>query len=83
MAARKPGPTGPRTPTGKQRSKINALKHGIFAEAVILEGESREDFELLHGELADTLQPVGTLEQILVEKLAVTSWRYRRFRFFP
>jgi hypothetical protein len=79
LTARRQGPTGPRTPAGKQRSRLNALKHGLFAEAVILEGESREDFELLHCQLAETLQPVGSLEQMLVEKLAVTTWRYRRF----
>jgi hypothetical protein len=35
--------TGPRTQLGKQRSKHNARKHGIFSSAVVLEGESRRN----------------------------------------
>ena len=28
--------TGPRTAAGKERSKLNAVKHGIFSKAVVL-----------------------------------------------
>jgi hypothetical protein len=39
--------TGPRTSLGKERSKKNALTHGIYAKAIYLKGESRADFQSL------------------------------------
>jgi hypothetical protein len=33
--------TGPCTQTGKARSKMNALKHGLAAKSVVIEGETR------------------------------------------
>ncbi len=41
---------GPRTQQGKERSKHNALKYGIFSKVVVLKGESQAEFEdLLNG----------------------------------
>jgi hypothetical protein len=71
-------PTGPRTPTGKDRSKRNALKHGIFSKTVLLKGEPQSDFDSLLRGLRDDLRPEGMLEKILVEKLASLIWRQRR-----
>ena len=72
-------PMGPRTELGKERSSRNAIKHGIFSKAILLQGESRKEFESLHRELWETVRPVGRLEELLVDKLASISWRYRRF----
>jgi len=71
--------TGPTTPKGKARSKMNAVKHGLLAkERLITVGELGEDPEafgqLLAG-LRNDYQPVGTLEEILVEKIAGYVWR--------
>jgi hypothetical protein len=71
--------SGPRTPDGKQRSKHNALKHGIFSKIVLLKGESGSEFKSILDGLRNNLRPEGALEQILVEKLASLLWRYRRF----
>ena len=69
---------GPRTKAGKERSRQNAIKHGIFARVAVLEGEPRKPFNsLLQGLLKD-FKPEGTLETLLVEKLATLAWRYRR-----
>jgi hypothetical protein len=70
--------TGPRTPEGKERSKRNALKHGILSEVVVLKGEPHAKYESLLKGLWENLQPEGKLEEILVEKLAVNEWRRRR-----
>ena len=84
-AASGPGPaalvrkaTGPRTPQGKERSKHNAIIHGIFSKAVVLKGESQADFDALLSALYQDRQPEGALEEILVNKLAVLWWRLRR-----
>ena len=68
----------PRTTLGKERSKLNALKHGLLSKAVLLKGESREGYALLLSGLEDDLQPRGKLETVLVENLAVLLWRKRR-----
>jgi hypothetical protein len=73
-----PRSTGPRTSPDKHRSSRNALKHGIFSDAVLLKGESREKYESLLRQLWEALQPEGRLEDLLVEKLATIAWRYRR-----
>ncbi len=70
--------TGPRTLQGKTRSRANALRHGILARAVVLPGESRRDFDAVLGGLRQSLNPVGALEDDLVETLAVTRWRQGR-----
>jgi hypothetical protein len=74
--------TGPRTEEGKRRSRRNALKHGVLASALLItEGEGAEDpaefNELLDG-LRRDLAPVGNLEEMLVEKIAVCWWRQKR-----
>jgi hypothetical protein len=70
--------TGPRTTHGKERSKRNALKHGIFSRVALLKDESRAELDVLLAGLRDNLQPEGTLEEMLVEKLALSAWRLRR-----
>ena len=74
--------TGPRLPTGKARSRTNALKHGLLArEVLILEGdgaEAREDFDALLADFVAELQPEGLVEETLVERIATTVWRLRR-----
>jgi len=53
----------------------------LASEAVIRAGEGAEEaeaFETLLAELKDDLAPAGALEELLVEKLAVIVWRWRR-----
>ena len=74
--------TGPRTPEGKARVKWNALKHGLLARSVVvpLKGgpENRRQFRALLEQLHEELQPVGMIEEMLVEQIAVAYWRRRR-----
>ena len=70
--------TGPRTKAGKVASSANAVQHGILSRHLILPGEGRVEFNtrLLHPMTEQ--QPVGTLEQALVRRMAVALWRQRR-----
>jgi hypothetical protein len=70
--------TGPRSPEGKERSKHNALRHGIFSEVTVLPGESIDEYGSLLKGLSEALKPKERLEKLLVEKLAMLSWRHRR-----
>jgi len=73
---------GVKTQEGKAIVKYNALKHGLLAkEAVITVGEgaeSPEEFNALLTDLKTQLNPAGTLEEMLVEKVVVAYWRLRR-----
>jgi hypothetical protein len=67
---------GVKTEEGKAISRLNARKHGIFAVAL-----TPEDSEEVYGtedELIASLRPVGRVEEMLVEKLALTYLRMQR-----
>src|SRR5215469_10676761 len=70
--------TGPKTPEGKKQTRRNALKHGILAsDWFITAGDGAEDaaeFEEFSATLHEDLEPVGALEEILVEKIAICCW---------
>jgi hypothetical protein len=74
--------TGPKTPAGLAKSKMNALKHGILSKEVVVQGscirESGREFVELHQRLREDLQPAGLLEEMLVDQIATTHWRLRR-----
>jgi len=78
--------TGPKTARGKSYSRLNALKHGILASQAVLsaiEGrENRAAFAQTIDGLAADFAPVGTFEQMLVEKIATCFWRFRRLLRF-
>src|SRR5258706_3607238 len=54
--------TGPRTQQGKERSKRNSIKYGIFSSVVVLKSESQADFDALHNSLLNDRRPEGALE---------------------
>ncbi|HYK60164.1 MAG TPA: hypothetical protein VEV85_12090 [Bryobacteraceae bacterium] len=69
---------GPVTAEGKQISSRNSTRHGMLAQTVVLEGESKDRFqELLDGLIAE-FQPGSTTETALVETMAIARWRYLR-----
>jgi len=70
--------TGPKTVAGKETVSQNARRHGILSTHLVLEDESREKFDLLLATLQQEMQPVGLIEQTLVERVAVSIWRQRR-----
>ena len=69
---------GPITPTGKNTSKFNGLKHGLRAEHVVLPGEDPEGFEAELKGWDGEFRAGGHLKAVLVERAAVASWRLRR-----
>jgi hypothetical protein len=74
--------TGPKTPQGRAVSKMNALKHGILSKEAVVRGRciKEDDRELaaLHQRLWEDLQPVGLLEEMLVDDIVTARWRRRR-----
>jgi hypothetical protein len=70
--------TGPRTPKGKQSSRCNAVKHGIFSQVLLLAGEPTARYASLLNGLRQYFQPQGEVEVVLVDHLATVLWRKRR-----
>jgi hypothetical protein len=70
--------TGPRTPEGKNAVRLNALKHGLLSQEVLLPGEDAEALRELDEGLRAELQPVGVLENLLVERIIAAFWKLRR-----
>jgi hypothetical protein len=70
---------GPKTPEGKARSAMNALKHGLRAEKyVTLVDEQWDDFVKLEAALTLELAPEGPLQSLLVRRVARAAWRLMR-----
>ena len=70
--------TGPKTPEGKAVARHNATKHGLLSREVLLPGEDEEALKQLDEDLRAELQPVGALENLLVDRMVATHWKLRR-----
>src|SRR5215213_8738251 len=70
--------TGPKTPEGKAAVRLNAVRHGLLSRETLLPGEDEEALRELGERLRDELQPVGELENLLVERIIASYWRLRR-----
>ena len=70
--------TGPRTPEGKASVRHNAVKHGLLAKEVLLPEEDEAAFKDLDERLRNELEPVGELENMLVDLIVAARWRLRR-----
>lgn len=70
--------TGPKTPEGKAAVRLNALKHGLLSREVLLSGEDEDALRELAESLRAELQPIGELENVLVDRITSLLWRLRR-----
>jgi hypothetical protein len=71
--------TGPRTPEGKARSSLNAVRHGLLARDAVLPEEDRAAYLDLLAALEDEYQPEGPSQTFMVQQLASAQWRLQRF----
>ena len=70
--------TGPTTPEGKERSRRNALRHGLTAETVIAALEDCEDYQAFEAAVIADYDAETAVERELVLRLASVLWRLRR-----
>ena len=70
--------TGPRTDSGKRRSALNALRHGLTAASAVLPSEDQAAFDTHRRGFFDEYRPATPTETQLVQELADTSWRLNR-----
>src|SRR5229473_3119014 len=70
--------TGPITAEGKQRSRCNAVRHGLTAETVIGALEDAQDYRAFEAAITADYDAQSTVERELVLRLASLLWRLRR-----
>src|SRR6266571_6808709 len=66
--------TGPKTPPGKDRSKMNAKTHGLLCKELLISEEERPEFESLKRELRGDLKPTTMLLDVLFEDVVSRLW---------
>jgi len=74
--------SGPKSIKGKNRTRLNAQKHGLFSQEIIIEsaGERLEDFEQFKRKIWDDYQPAGAMEELFVTDIVENAWRRLRVR---
>jgi hypothetical protein len=70
--------TGPRTEEGKNRSRMNAVRHGLTAETVIGALEDAEDYKAFEAAVVADYDARTAVERELMLRLASLLWRLRR-----
>jgi len=70
--------TGPKTTEGKERSRCNAIRHGLTAETVIVGFEDADDYESFEAIVIADYDARSAVERELVLRLASVLWRLRR-----
>jgi len=70
--------TGPRTAAGKQRAKLNALRHGLTAQSPVLPTEDPAAYQRHLQQFLDEHRPATATETQLVHELASAAWRQNR-----
>jgi|HubBroStandDraft_5_1064220.scaffolds.fasta_scaffold20143_2 hypothetical protein len=70
--------TGPRTPEGRQRSCLNALRHGLTGQTIVMPAEDLEAYQQHIQRFVDEYHPQGATESQLVQSLADAAWRLNR-----
>src|SRR3954471_21886729 len=70
--------TGPTSAEGKQRSRCNAVRHGLTAETVIGALEDAEDYKAFEATIIADYDAQSAVERELVLRLASLLWRLRR-----
>src|ERR1700704_5321978 len=70
--------TGPRTAAGKQRSSLNALRHGLTGQTIVLPTEDQSAYQRHSQAFLGEYQPKEATETQLVQSLIDTSWQLNR-----
>jgi hypothetical protein len=67
--------SGPRTEAGKQKSSLNAIKHGLTGQTLLLPAEQVEPYQRFTEGLLKELAPVGIQETDLAHGIVSSRWR--------
>ncbi len=76
------GSKGPVSPEGKSRTRLNALKFGLFSQDLVVAavGETQEEADAFRSSVWNYIQPKDPVTALLVEDFVNTAWRLQRPR---
>jgi hypothetical protein len=72
--------TGPRSDAGKQKSSLNALRHGLTSRVVVLPTEDLAAYQRFSAEYLADLAPETFAERQHAQIIIDTQWRLNRIR---
>ena len=72
--------TGPTSPKGKNRSRMNALRHGLSGHTVLLSTEDMAAYQKFSTALATSLGAETPLELQFAQTIADNQWRINRVK---
>src|SRR5579872_4502372 len=72
--------TGPKTPSGKAISALNARTHGLSSRDLVIEPEEQLDFDNLQDQHMLELKPDNAIELTLFHQIVAATWNLRRIR---
>ena len=70
--------TGPRTPDGKKRSSLNAMRHGLTGQVIVMPYEDLEAYNAFVERYINGLTPKNEPEKQLALDMANTTWKLNR-----
>jgi len=72
--------TGPRTEEGKQRTRLNGLRHGLTGQTIVMPHEDQQAWERFSAGILTSLRAETDLERNLAQAIAADQWRLNRAR---
>lgn len=70
--------TGPKTDAGKNRSRLNAMRHGLTGQVSVMTEEDRLACEAFTIQIVESFQPKTPAERQLAHVYATGQWRINR-----
>ena len=67
--------TGPRTPEGKNISRLNGTRHRVTQQVIIMPEPQMQAYLDLHKEQQEAHKPADPIEKQLVQTVIDTQWR--------
>ncbi len=76
------GSKGPVSPEGKSRTRLNALKFGLFSQDLVVAaaGETQQEADAFRSSVWNYFQPQDPVTALLVDDFVNTAWRLQRPR---
>lgn len=69
---------GPKTEGGKNRSRFNAVRHGLTSQTAIFPWEEHDRYEALCRQMTEHFKPAGPMEQYYVQSMIDGMWKLNR-----
>jgi hypothetical protein len=70
--------TGPKTEEGKKKSSLNAWRHGLTGQTVVMPHEDMQSYLAFRKDLEARLQPADALESQIAGRMIDIQWRLNR-----